>query len=169
MTEEFKNIHPADIKDNPFKLIGKDWMLITAGNFESYNTMTASWGGTGVLWEKNVCTCFIRPQRHTFGFVENSDFFTLSFFEEKHRSILEFCGTRSGKDVNKASVTGLTPLQDNTGCVYFQEARLVIICKKIYFQDLDPNNFLAETIHEHYPKNDYHRMFIGEVWNCLIK
>lgn len=169
MSEKFNNIHPTDIKDNSFKLIGKDWMLITAGNLESFNTMTASWGSMGVLWEKNVCTCFIRPQRHTFGFVDNHDYFTLSFFEEKYRSVLDFCGSRSGKDVNKATATGLNPIEDSTGCVYFKEARLVIICKKIYFQDFNPDNFLSETIHKHYTKNDYHRMFIGEVWNCLIK
>lgn len=167
MCSDFINIHPHEIKDNPFKLIGNDWMLITAGTLDSYNTMTASWGGMGFLWERNVCFCFIRPHRYTFRFVERAPFFTLSFFEETYAPALDYCGTHSGRTVDKAAATGLHPVENPPGVVFFVEARLVIICKKIYFQDLDPRHFLDSAIHQHYAKKDYHRMFIGEVWNCL--
>lgn len=169
MPKKLKEIEPDLITDNAFKLIGSDWMLITAGTPSGFNTMTANWGGLGYLWSKKVCFCFIRPQRHTFGFVEKADVFTLSFFEEKHRSILEFCGSRSGRDVNKVAETGLTPVFGDSGAIYFDQARLVMECKKLYFQDIDPGRFLDPEIHEIYPKKDFHRMYIGEVIRCLNK
>lgn len=165
---EFRSIDPDSIKDNVFKLIGKDWMLITAGIKDSYNTMTASWGGMGILWDKKVCIAFIRPTRYTFEFLEKSEVYTLSFLEEQYRDILMYCGTKSGRDVNKVAETSLTPVFGD-GTVYFAEARLVIECRKIYFQDIQPDKFLDNTIHEYYPKKDYHRIYIGEISKCLLR
>ena len=163
---KFSETKPELLTDNPFKLIGTDWMLITAGAPRSFNTMTASWGGLGVLWDKKVCFCFIRPTRHTYSFVEKAASFTLSFFDEQHRKALTFCGTHSGRDTDKIAATGLTPVQEE-GAVYFAEARLVLICKKIYFQDIDPGNFLDRAINGNYAKKDYHRMYVGEIVRCL--
>lgn len=166
--KEFKEIKPEQIRDNAFSLIGSDWMLITSGTLESYNSMTASWGGFGVLWGKKICFCVIRPHRYTYSFMEKSNFFTLSFFDEEYRSVLNFCGTKSGRNVNKAKATGLTPIKGTLDDVYFAEARLVLECKKIYFQDIEPNNFIDATIDENYPKKDYHRMYIGEIIKCFV-
>ena len=139
----FKSIKPEEITNNVFELIGSDWMLITAGPPERHNTMTASWGGFGVIWNKNICWCVIRPERYTREFVESSDAFTLSFFDESHRQALEICGTKSGRDINKAEVTGLTPVPGTLpGATYFSQARMVIECRKIYFQDIIPEHFL---------------------------
>jgi flavin reductase (DIM6/NTAB) family NADH-FMN oxidoreductase RutF len=157
------------IPDNVFKLIDKDWMLITAGTLESWNTMTASWGCLGILWSKPVAVCFIRPQRHTYGFAEKSDHFTLSFFEEEYRDALMLCGTKSGRDIDKAKETGLTPVSGGEDIVYFEQARLVLQCRKLYFQDLDPKHFLDPSIEENYPVQDYHRFYIGEVEKCLAR
>lgn len=163
----FKETKPEDITDNPFKLIGKDWMLVTAGNRTSYNTMTAAGGSMGTLWGRKVCFSFIRPPHYTYEFMEKADFYTLSFFEEQYRDILTYCGTKSGRDVNKVEDTGLTPVfDDNT--IYFAEARLVLICKKIYFQDIIPGHFLDAKIEESYPLQDYHRMYVGEIVKCLM-
>lgn len=165
-------LKPCDIyqiKDNPFKLIADDWFLITAGGIDSYNTMTASWGCMGELWNKKVCFCFVRPQRHTYKFTEKSDSFTLSFFEEKYRDVLTVCGTESGRDINKADKTGITPIVGKSGSVYFEEARLVLECKKLYFDDLKPDHFIDPDIKNEYPKEDYHRMYIGEIINCLMR
>jgi flavin reductase (DIM6/NTAB) family NADH-FMN oxidoreductase RutF len=160
---------PEKITDNPFKLIGSDWMLITAGSRESFNTMTASWGGMGVIWNKKVCFCVVRPTRHTRLFTDSSSYFTLSFFEEQYREVLNYCGTHSGRDVNKIKETRLTPLfGDDT--IYFAEARLVFQCKKMYYQDIDPGNFLDPTIDKrNYPLKDYHRLYVGEIVSCLVK
>jgi len=169
MTSEFKVINPDLIVDNTFELIRDDWMLITAGNAESFNTMTASWGAFGELWNKKVCFCFVRPTRHTYGFMEKADTFTLTFFDEKYRDVLKFCGTKSGRDVDKVALTGLSPITTESGSIYFAEARLVLECRKIYFQDLDPEHFIESGIHDEYPEKDYHRMYIGEVISCLSR
>lgn len=168
MSKGFKRIDPSEITDNTFKLIGTDWMLVTAGTKEEFNTMTASWGGFGILWDKKVCFSVIRPQRHTYGFMNSARHFTLSFFDESYRDTLIFCGTNSGRDVDKVGETGLTPLKGD-GTIYFAEARLVLELKKIYYQDIDPANFMDPDIEGNYPEKDYHRMFFGEVTACLIK
>lgn len=169
MDTKFKETQQDKISDNIFKLIEKDWMLITAGTKDNFNTMTANWGGLGYLWNKKVCFSFIRPTRYTYEFVERAQVFTLSFFEEKHRDILQFCGAKSGRDVNKIKATGLVPVHSNSGAVYFEQARLVFECKKIYFQDINPRNFIDPKLEPLYPKKDYHRMYIGEIVKCLAK
>ena len=164
---DFTRVRPEDLADNTFKLIGEDWMLITAGAPESFNTMTASWGGLGVLWDKNVCFCFIRPQRYTLEFMERAETFTLSFFTEHYREALNICGSRSGRDGDKVALAGLTPQAGLlTGTTAFAEARLVLECRKLYFQDLNPAHFLDAAINRVYPARDYHRMFSGEIVNC---
>jgi flavin reductase (DIM6/NTAB) family NADH-FMN oxidoreductase RutF len=172
VTEEgtgFREIAPESIKDNVFKLIDKDWMLITAGTIDAWNTMTASWGGLGILWNKSVAFCFVRPTRHTYGFMEKHDRFTLSFFEEEWREALNLCGTRSGRDTDKAKETGLKPVSGAQGTVHFEQARMVLECRKLYFQDISPERFLDPSIDKNYPNKDYHRMYVGEVLRCLAR
>ncbi len=165
---KFTEISPNELNESAFRLIGKEWMLITAGNMKSWNTMTASWGAMGELWFKPVCFTFIRPPRYTFEFVEREECFTLSFFDETYRKALNFCGAHSGRDCDKAAETGLTPFEAGEGCVAFEEARLILICRKLYFQDMDPAHFLDPGIEpECYPEKDYHRMYIGEVLRVL--
>lgn len=170
MAQDFRTISPEEIRDNPFKLVGSDWMLITAGPPEAYNTMTASWGGLGVLWNKNVCWCVIRPVRYTYEFMEKAGAFTLSFFDEEFRDALNLCGTESGRDIDKAAATGLTPVAGKlAGTTCFEQARLVLECRKIYTQDLNPELFLDRNIESLYPQKDYHRMYFGEVMGCFAR
>lgn len=164
----FREIKPTEIKGNPIHLIGREWMLITAGTPEHFNTMTASWGSIGELWFKPVCFCFVRSQRYTYEFMEKHDVFTLSFFDEKFKSQLNFCGSRSGRETDKISECGFTLHAAENGSVFFNEARMVIECRKIYFQDLEPENFLDESIRHNYPQTDYHRMYIGEICRVLL-
>ena len=160
--KEFKTITPQELTDNPFSLIARDWALLSAGTMEKYNTMTVSWGGFGVLWEKPSVTVYVRPTRYTYDFMENSSEFTLSFFPEQYRKALSFCGSKSGRDFDKAKETGLNAMSFGSS-VGFEEARLVILCKKRYFQDFDPKNFLDEKIEKVYPQKDYHRFYVGEI------
>src|SRR5512135_937188 len=162
-----KSIIPEAIRANPFQSIGKEGMLIAAGTLERHNMMTASWGTWGVLWHRPVAFCFIRPGRYTREFMESSGYFTLNFFDKKYKKVLDFCGAKSGRDVNKTEATGLTPASDGKGIVYFAEARLVIVCRKIYVQRIDAKNFLDPSIEDNYPKKDYHHMYVGEVLRCL--
>jgi len=166
----FNRIEPEAIRDNPFKLVGADWMLITAGPPDAYNTMTGAWGGLGVLWNRNICWCVIRPVRYTYGFMERADCFTLSFFDDAYKPALQLCGTKSGRDTDKAAEAGLTPLPGElAGTTCFAEARMVIECRKIYFQDIDPAHFLDRSIDDNYPQRDYHRMYFGEIAGARVK
>ncbi len=169
MEEKFSIIKPEAIEDNLFKLIGTDWMLVCAGKPDNYNMMTASWGFAGVLWRKPVAVAFIRPQRHTFGFMENNAYYSLNFFGEEHREILNLCGSLSGRDINKMDVDGLTPMETPLGNVSFEEARLVLECRKLYYDDIKPELFQAFEIEKIYPKKDYHRFYIGEIVNVWKK
>ena len=127
-----RNIDPKQIRDNPFSLIGDKWMLITAGDAERCNTMTASWGGVGVLWQVPVATCYVRPQRYTKQFLDEQEYFTLTFFGEEYRDALKLCGTKSGRDVDKVKECGFTVKTAQGGAPYFEEAELVIVCRKRY-------------------------------------
>lgn len=163
----FKPMAPEALQDNVFKLIGDDWMLITAGNELSFNTMTASWGGLGILWHKPVSYSFVRPSRYTFEFMEKGNIYTFSFFTEEYRKALNLLGSKSGRDGDKISEAGLTPVPVEHGAVSFKEARLVVVSKKMYQQDLNPDNFCEPEIATHYPKKDYHRMYVGEIISVL--
>ena len=168
--DSFTQIKPTDINDNVFKMLDKDWMLVTAGKLEDYNTMTASWGHMGIMWNLPVAIAYIRPQRHTFGFVNRYEDYTLSFFTDKHRTALQFCGTRSGRDCDKAAETGLTPIATEKGNVSFEEVRLVLECRKIYEDDIKKKNFiLPDLAKKHYPKNDFHRFYMGEIIQVFTK
>lgn len=163
----FKEINILDLGRNAFELIGKDWMLITAGSEEKMNTMTASWGGVGVLWNKNVSFIFVRPQRYTLEFLELNDYYTLSFFGGDYKKILTYCGRNSGRDVDKVRETGLNVVFDKAP--YFNEAKLVLVCKKLHAQYIDPNGFNTDDVKNNYKSNDYHKMFVGEIIKCLVR
>ena len=148
---------------NPFKRIGSDWCLITAGREGSFNTMTASWGGVGILWNKEVATCYIRPQRYTKEFVDREELFTLSFFPDGYRKALNLCGTVSGRDHDKPAEAGLTPLFTD-GTVSFKEADLVLVCRKLYAQPMTEQSFTDKSVLErNYPTRDLHTIYIGEI------
>jgi flavin reductase (DIM6/NTAB) family NADH-FMN oxidoreductase RutF len=166
----FKKILPYDLTDNVFKLLDKDWMLVTAGKKEDFNTMTASWGHLGVMWNLPVAICYIRPQRYTFEFANRSEDYTLSFFPESSRKMLQFCGSKSGRDYDKVKETGLLPLETETGNIFFEQARLVLECKKIYQDDMKLENFVRpEIAQKNYPKNDFHRFYFGEIVNAMVR
>ncbi len=164
----FNEIDVRDIKDNPVKMISDDWALVTAGNQSSWNTMTVSWGGIGELWGKDAAFIFIRPQRYTLEFIEKSDYFTLSFFGGKFKKELSVCGSKSGRDINKAAATGLVPVKCGES-VCFEQADTVLLCRKIAFFDLSPEGFIDKAIESNYSAADYHRMFVGEIVKTLKK
>ena len=166
---EFKEISAGELSENPFKLIGKDWMLITAGNGEKVNTMTASWGGMGVMWNKNVAFIAIRPQRYTKEFVDSSDTVSLSFFDNSYRETLSYMGKVSGRDEDKIANSNLT-LTSTNNTPYFEEANVVVVCKKLYAQELKPKCFIEEELDSQwYPNKDYHTLYIAEIEKVLVK
>lgn len=164
----FHEVNPLELSCNPFQMIGKDWALVTAGDETGYNTMTVSWGNMGIMWNKNIVTVFIRPQRYTKEFLDRFDNFTLSFYEESSREALKLCGSKSGRDLDKIKAAGLTPVHEN-GTTYFEEARLVLECKKIYLDKIRPEGFLDPSIQKNYLENDYHLIYMGEITRVLQK
>jgi len=167
--KQFNEIRVEEISENPFKLIGKEWMLVTAEKDGKVNTMTASWGGLGVMWHKNVAYVVIRPQRYTKEFIDSSDTFSLSFYDESYRKQLEYLGAVSGREEDKIAKVDFTKVKSNS-TPYFAEAKLVLICRKLYSQKYDPKSFIDRTIDEKfYPNKDYHTLYIVEIIKALIK
>lgn len=166
--KNFKKISVKELAENPIKLFDDDWSLITSGDKNGYNTMTASWGGIGELWSRDVCFIFIRPQRYTFEFVEKNDLFTVSFYPKEYHKALSFCGSHSGRDCDKANETGLTPLFVD-GSTAFEEAKIILVCKKIACQEMNPEGFLDPSIEKNYAAGDYHKIYVGEIVSCYVK
>ncbi len=162
-----KEITAFELNENILNTVGREWMLVTAGNEEKFNTMTVSWGGMGILWNKPVAFTFIRPQRYTYEFIENGDYFTMSAYGHDYGNALKFCGTNSGRDTDKARETGLIPVFDEKA-PYFKQARLVLVCRKMYSQDLNDESIIDESIKANYHGNDYHRMYVSEIVKVLV-
>ena len=165
----FTSVDPKSLDQNVFSLIGDQWMLITAGTAEACNTMTASWGGLGVIWGAPAATCYIRPQRYTKEFVDREEYFTLAFFSEEYRKQLSLCGSKSGREVDKVKECGFTVKTAACGAPYFEEAQLVLVCRKRFAQAMDPNHIPQEIKEKWYPQEDYHTMYIGEIVEVLKK
>lgn len=158
-------------------VIKNRWLLLAAGNFAPpakpeaapgsalpYNAMTISWGSVGQIWNKLFFQVVVRPTRHTFGFMESGDSFTLSVFPEALKPALSLLGSKSGRDGDKIAASGLHPMvSSRVAAPSFQEAELVVECRTMYWQDLDPSHFLDSSIESNYPKKDYHRAYFGEI------
>ena len=170
----FQEIPVAQLQMNPMTLISKEWMLVTAGNeTRGYNTMTASWGHLGAIWGRNhgypTSVIYVRPQRYTKEFVDREEYFTLTFFGEEYRKALALCGSKSGRDVDKVKECGFTVKTAPCGAPYFEEASLVLVCRKRFAQEMDPANIPADVKEKWYPQEDYHTLYIGEIIEVLKK
>ena len=159
---------PVSEASNAIDLIGKEWMLIGAADGDGANAMTASWGTLGVLWSKPVCICFIRPQRYTYGLAEKADRLSFSFFGKEKRDALAYCGKYSGRDGDKLKATGLD-YEMTDGAPVFADARMTLICRKLYADDLKENCFIDKNMLAHYAARDYHRFYVCEIEKVLVK
>ena len=161
--------YPIDMLNmNPFTKIGKEWALISAGDKNKCNTMTVSWGGVGVLWGKNVVYIFIRDSRYTKEFIDNGEFFSMSFFNEKYRDALSYCGKESGRNVDdKFKGAGLTPAFRHN-IPYPDEANLVLLCRKMAAVPITEDTFVDPQI---MPKwySDMHVMYVGEIIEAVAR
>ena len=163
----FKEISAKEIKGNIIEKIADEWMLISAGSKEGFNMMTASWGFMGEMWGEDTAVAMIRPQRYTMEFINKSDYYALSFYGD-NKDIHKVCGSKSGREVDKTALAKLTPVFDyNT--VYFNEANLVIICKKQYVDSLKEENFVDTQPLKWYENKDFHNMIFGKIEKVLIK
>ena len=168
---KFKPFDPFSFSSNLLNNINSNWFMITAGNLDSYNMMTASWGMFGILWNKPVAEIFVRNTRYTHNFLEKNDYFSLSFFDENYRNILDLVGSKSGKDFNKMAIKNLTALDYENRTVYFEEANEVLICKKLLAYPLH-KDLLPEQIKKNFydtVNEEHHTAFYGEIIQYLKK
>ena len=182
-----KEINYKDMLFNPFNLIGGEWMLVTAGTSPdackaeqlqdkesqtpTVNTMTASWGHLGCLWGHNDPTAviYLRPSRYTKEFVDREEYFTFSIMDKSFKKQMAYLGSVSGRDEDKIAKAGLSPVYTDHG-VYFAEAKLVLVCKKLYQSELQESGFLyQETIDANYPQRDFHTMYVGKIEKVLVR
>lgn len=168
-----KEISVSELQMNPMDLIAKEWMLVTAGNeSRGYNTMTASWGHLGAIWGHGgglpTAVIYLRPQRYTKEFVDREELFSLSVFPEEYKKALGYLGSHSGRDEDKVAAVGLTPVfgEDTT---WFAEAKLVLVCRKLYHAPIKAEGFVDESIIDDcYPNRDFHEMYIGKIEKVLV-
>ena len=166
-----KEVNYKDLKFNPFTLFGDEWMLVTAGTEQKCNTMTVSWGHLGCLWGHNDPTTviYLRQSRYTKEFVDREGYFTLCVMDKSFKKQMAYLGSVSGRDEDKIAKAGLTPVYtDDT--VWFEQAKLVLICKKVYQSELQEDGFLSQdTLDQHYAQGDFHTMFVGKIEKVLVR
>ena len=162
--------YPMDLLEmNPFTKIGKEWALVSAGNKSKYNTMTVSWGGVGVLWGKNVVYIFIRDSRYTKEFIDNGEFFSLSFLGEQYREALSYCGSESGRNGDKFAGSGLNAAFRHD-IPYPDEANLVFLCRKMAAVPITKDTFVDDEImSKWYGDHDMHTMYVGEIIEAIAR
>ncbi len=145
-----------------FQQFDKKWALLTSGSEDNYNTMTISWGSLGTIWNKPTATVYVRGSRYTHDYIDSNDYFTISFYPEKYKKELGILGSKSGREMDKMSDSGLTAIKIGTS-ITFKEAELTIVCKKLFKQRLLSENMPADVVNAFYGDNDLHDMYIGEV------
>ena len=145
-----------------FTQFDKKWALVTAGNEDSFNTMTISWGGMGTIWNKPVATVYVRTSRYTHEFIDNNDYFTVSFFPEEYKKILGVLGSKSGREMDKMHASGLTPVPIENG-ITFKEAETTLVCRELCRQPIELQNMPEDVVNSFYKADTRHDMYIGEV------
>jgi flavin reductase (DIM6/NTAB) family NADH-FMN oxidoreductase RutF len=164
----FREINIRELQENAVKMIADRWLLIATGDEEKYNMMTGSWGALGEMWGKDIAVTVVRPERYTHDLMEENEYFTLSVLpDEINKAVHAVCGSQSGRDVDKTALTGLSPVFDQS--VYFEQAEIVLVCKKIYVSEVKKENFLDPQLDEKWYGQGYHTMYVGEIVKTLIK
>lgn len=167
ITMAFKEVSPYEFKESAFQVIGKDWLLVSGEYEGKSNAMTASWGGLGIMWGKPVAYIFIRPSRYTKEFVDKAEGLSLCVFPEAYRKMMSYFGTVSGRDEDKIQKAELTVLHD-ADRTYYQEARVAMLCRKLYAQELKKECFIDKSCDEKWYDNDYHTMYVVEIEKLLV-
>lgn len=167
--EGFRKVSPEELQGNFIYKISREWMLVTAGNKDRFNMMTASWGGVGVLYNRPVAICFINPARYTYQIMENCDTYTLTFYPQEYRKALEYCGTKSGRDEDKVKGSGLVPVEVGTGAMAFRQANIIIECRKLVSQSISLDAINNPEEKSKRATQAMHKMYIGEIVNVWVK
>ena len=164
-----KEINFSELSFNPMTMIGDEWLALTAGTKDGgFNSMTCRWGHMGNIWNKPSIVVYVRPQRYTKEFMDKEDLFTVCFFDDCKKE-LSYIGSRSGRDEDKIAAAGLTPVFED-GITYYEQAKLVFVCRKLFRSTLKEENFIDKSVVEKsYPEKDFHDMYVGEIVKVLSK
>lgn len=164
-----RKINFKQLELNPFTVLGEEAFLLTAGNPEDWNTMAAAWGGFGFAWDVPTVYVFVRESRLTYDYIENQDKFSMSFFPPELRSVIDFCGSNSGRTIDKIEATGLTPVVLD-GCVAYEESNLVITCEKIVSAQVRRDDLDKDELYtRYYSEGDLHHMYCGRVLGIYVQ
>lgn len=171
MWNGYVKIAPTEIPGNIIGRIGEEWMLITSGGPQSYNTMTASWGGLGMVWSTPVSFIAVRNTRYTYEFLQRNDLYTLTFFDGAEKEAMSYLGSHSGRDGDKVAQTGLKPMETPLGCMSFEQGTMILECRKLFEDKLDPKSIFDDRIASDYLKTngEHHVLFFGEIVNVWVK
>ncbi len=165
-----KKVSWTDAGLNALEFFSKQMPLLAAGDRSSCNAMTISWGSLGTLWNRPVCTVYVRPQRYTFNLLEKQEGFSVCVMGEGYYQQLQYCGSKSGRDTDKLKDCGFTVTYGAMDTPVIQQAQLVLVCRKLYTQDLDPLQMLDQSIRDAvYPQGGFHRCYTGQVEEVYIK
>ena len=159
-----------DFTENGFQWF-RDAQLLAAGDKENSNAMTIGWGGIGTLWQKPTLTVYVAEKRYTKEFMDNAVYFTVMSFDVENSKVLNYMGTKSGRDGDKAKALGLHTAYTANGTPYYTEATMVIECRIMYAAPFDPNGFKSDVpknMYSHFPAG-FHSMYMGEVVNAWKK
>lgn len=163
-------VDPKTLTPEIFQVFGTQNALLTAGDKDGCNTMTIGWCQLGRAWNLPVCTVYVRPERYTYQFMESHDYFTVSVLPQSEKKTMALCGTKSGRDVDKVRECGLTVAYGAGDAPFFDEAELVLVCRKLYVQDMDPACVLDGRVSAFYgEKGGWHRVYTGEVVEAYIR
>lgn len=165
----FNSIKPKELDKNLFQLMSKQWGVITVQCDEKVNAMTASWIQAGHLWNKDVVTIYVRPQRYTNAFIQKSEFFSVAFFKEEYRKDLAYLGNSSGKDEDKLAHCNMTTRIWN-GAPIIEQAEMIFVCRKLYQGKINESEFIdRELMDLRYPEKDFHFVYTAEIVEILIQ
>jgi flavin reductase (DIM6/NTAB) family NADH-FMN oxidoreductase RutF len=172
--ELFQPVEATELTDNVFKLVGKDFTVITAGDSVSFNSMTAGWGGMGIMFEKPVTWCFLRASRYTLELMKKETTYTMSYFDDKYKEQVLFFGSKTGRNTDKMKETSLTHVSTPSGNSSYKEARLIIECKLTEITTVGPDDFYAQAdkdfvIEGYNDAKAYHKLVFGEITKIWIK
>lgn len=167
------NLKPVDVKTlsaEVFRVFGENNALLTAGDKTACNTMTIGWCGFGRLWNLPACTVYVRPERYTYQFMEAHDYFTVCILPKEKRQVMAVCGTKSGRDIDKIKMCDLTLRYGTGDAPFFDEAEMVVVCRKLYVQDMKPEHVVDhKAIDNFYEDAGWHRMYVGQVVEAYQK
>lgn len=169
---QYEAVAAEDFDENIFKLVGKDFTVITAG--ETPNSMVASWGGVGIMFNKPVTWNFLRANRFTLEKIRETGTYTMCYFPDQYKGDIMQFGTKSGRNTDKMAQTKLTPMATPDGYPAYAEAKIIIECKLIAASTVSKDEFYTEEAKTFLQEGfddakDWHKLVYGEITKIYIK